>query len=98
MIVRMCRVRIMGERDSLPRVIESLQDIGLLHLAIPPQSEGLIPYKLDERQERHRRYLRRAIQEVDYCVEELRRGQEQRRAGHEKPTLSDLSRLGPPRP
>jgi len=92
MIVEMCRVRIMGERDALPHVIESLQDIGLLHLATPPQSDALMTYKLDERQERHRRYLRRAIQEVDYCVEELHIGQTQPQAEYAKCTLSDLSR------
>jgi len=65
MIVKMSRLRILGPRDSLPDVIKTLQDIGLLHLGNPPQSKALTPFKLDRRQERHRRYLRRAIQEVE---------------------------------
>jgi V/A-type H+/Na+-transporting ATPase subunit I len=71
-IVKMSRLRVMGPRDRLSEVIKTLQDIGLLHLVNPPQSEVLLPFKLDPRQERQRRYLRRAIQEVEYSLEELK--------------------------
>ena len=91
MIVRMSRLRILGPRDSLPNVIKTLQDIGLLHLGNPPQSEALTPFKLDSRQERHRRYLRRAIQEVEYCLEEFHLGQDQTHVQHQECTTSDYA-------
>ena len=92
MIVKMSRLRILGPRDSLPDVIKTLQDIGLLHLGNPPQSKALTPFKLDRRQERHRRYLRRAIQEVEYCLEEFRLGQDQTHVEHQECTTSDYAR------
>ena len=91
MIVKMSRLRILGPRDSLPDVIKTLQDIGLLHLGNPPQSKALTPFKLDSRQERHRRYLRRAIQEVEYCLEEFRLGQDQTHVQHQECTTSDYA-------
>ena len=63
----------------------------MLHLAALPKAKPSRPFKLDKRQERHRRYLRRAIQEVEYCLEEFRLGQDQTHMQRQEYTTSDYA-------
>jgi V/A-type H+-transporting ATPase subunit I len=71
MIVAMSRVRILGPRERLDEVLETLQDLGLVHLA-PPPDRGLAPLALTPRQERRRRQLRRALEDVEGTLAFLR--------------------------
>ncbi|HSU83545.1 MAG TPA: V-type ATPase 116kDa subunit family protein [Thermoanaerobaculia bacterium] len=65
MIVAMSRVRVLGPRERLGEVLDVLQDLGLVHLAPPSTGAGLAPAELTPRQERERRHLRRALEDLD---------------------------------
>lgn len=60
----MSKVRLLGPRDRLPEVLHALQDIGILHLAAPTAAAPLGPLQLTPAQERERRHLRQALEDV----------------------------------
>jgi V/A-type H+-transporting ATPase subunit I len=70
-IIEMAKVRVLGPRDRLPEVLAVLQDLGLLHLAAPARAGPLAPLELSPAQERERRHLRRALEDVAYALAEL---------------------------
>jgi V/A-type H+-transporting ATPase subunit I len=70
-IIEMSKVRVLGPRDRLADVLHTLQDIGILHLAAPTMAQPLAPSELSPREERERRFLRNAVEDVDHALAEL---------------------------
>jgi V/A-type H+/Na+-transporting ATPase subunit I len=71
MIVTMSKVRIIGPRDRLPDVLHTLQDLGILHLAAPGGTQPVAPLTLSPAQGRERRYLRDALDDIEWTLTEL---------------------------
>jgi V/A-type H+-transporting ATPase subunit I len=71
MILRMAKVRILGPRDWLPDVLRSLQNLGILHLTAPAAGPPLAHAVLSSAQERERRHLLGAIEDVHASLKEL---------------------------
>jgi V/A-type H+/Na+-transporting ATPase subunit I len=72
MILTMAKVRILGPRDRLPEVLRSLQALSVLHLTPPTAAAPLVPAQLSSRQDRERRYLLAAMDDVDAALAELK--------------------------
>ncbi len=72
MILAMAKVRLLGPRDRLPEVLRSLQQAGVLHLTPPTAVASLTQAQLTPREERERRYLLAAMEDVDAALEQLR--------------------------
>jgi len=75
MIIEMSKVRLLGPRDQLPRVLRVLQDLGLLHLAPPSlalEPQGLGRAQLATREQRERRHLQRIVGDIEAAMGELR--------------------------
>lgn len=71
MILPMTRIRIIGRRTDLPRVLERIQDLGLVHLAAPRLQQESEPEPLTSRQRRFCRNLQRIIADVDQALAAL---------------------------
>jgi len=71
MIIEMSKVRVLGPRDRLGDVLRALQDLGILHLAPPGAGDQLSPLALSPGQERERRHLRAALDDVERALAEL---------------------------
>ncbi len=71
MILAMAKLRLLGPRDRLPDVLRSLQTLGILHLTPPSAVTPLTHESLSPRQERERRHLLAAIEDVDQALGEL---------------------------
>jgi V/A-type H+-transporting ATPase subunit I len=72
MILAMAKVRVLGPRDRLPDVLRSLQRAGVLHLTPPTAAAPLQHTQLTAREERERRHLLEAMEDVDAALEQLR--------------------------
>jgi V/A-type H+/Na+-transporting ATPase subunit I len=70
-IIEMSKVRILGPRERLPDVLRALQDVGLVHLAAPTTVQPLTALRLSPREERERRYLHSALEDVERAMSEL---------------------------
>jgi V/A-type H+-transporting ATPase subunit I len=70
-IIEMSKVRVLGPRERLPDVLRALQDLGTLHLAAPTGVTPLAPFELSPVQERERRHLRSALDDVERALTEL---------------------------
>lgn len=68
MILAMAKVRVLGPRSSLPAVLRSLQELGVLHLTPPTYHPPMAPATLSTRQERERRHLLAAADDVDAAL------------------------------
>ena len=64
MILAMSRVRILGPRPKLAEVLGALQDLGLIHLAPPPETSVLTPVLTSPREERLRLRLGRLLEDA----------------------------------
>lgn len=84
MILEMAKVRLIGPRSCLPGVLRSLQELGVLHLTPPAYHPPMAPATLSPRQERERRHLLAAADDVDASLEAL------------DPWLPPAGRAGPP--
>ena len=71
MILGMSRVRMLGPRDQLQAVLGRVQDLGLVQLIEPAETEALSHLDLTPEQERHVRSVRKVVQDVDIAVELL---------------------------
>jgi len=71
MILTMAKVRILGPRDRLPDVLRSLQSLAVLHLTPPAPVAPLTQTALSGHQERERRHLLSAIEDVHAALAEL---------------------------
>lgn len=71
MILPMSKVRIMGPRGLLPRVMPILQDFGQLHLTRPKEPAGVTPALRDPEEERRERRLERIREVVSRALRAL---------------------------
>ena len=71
MIIEMSKVRVLGPRQRLSDVLRTLQDLGTLHLAAPAALRPLAPLDLSPAQDRERRHLRSALDDVEAALVEL---------------------------
>jgi V/A-type H+/Na+-transporting ATPase subunit I len=83
-ILAMAKVRVLGPRSSLPDVLRCLQELGMLHLTPPVYHPPMAPAALSTRQERERRHLLAAADDVDAALSAL------------EPWLPAAGRAGPP--
>ncbi|HKI87213.1 MAG TPA: V-type ATPase 116kDa subunit family protein, partial [Thermoanaerobaculia bacterium] len=67
----MAKVRIMGPKAELSAVLDALQQLAILHLALPRQREGLSIEPSSPRSERRRRQLSAALQRADLAMKAL---------------------------
>lgn len=72
MILEMAKVRVLGPKGRLPDVLRSLQDLGVLHLTAPSAGGPLAPVQISQRQERERRHLLAAIEDIGAVLTDLR--------------------------
>lgn len=72
MIIAMSKVRLLGPRDRLEDVMRVLQDLGILHLDQPESEATLGALEPGAREVRERRQLRRALEDVEWVLAELR--------------------------
>ncbi|HWP03215.1 MAG TPA: V-type ATPase 116kDa subunit family protein [Gemmatimonadaceae bacterium] len=71
MIIPMARVRILGPRTLLQDTLLALQDFGRLHMDEAPRSPGIFLATIDERTARQRRYVSRALDEIEEALSQL---------------------------
>ncbi len=67
-IIEMAKIRVMGPRDRLPAVLQTLQDVGTLHLSAPDPAAHLPPLELTTAQSREQRHLRRALDHIERAL------------------------------
>lgn len=91
MIVRMTRVRVLGPRENLERVVRAAQDLGLLHLA-PPTHPALRPALPEPRRQAERVRLQRALEDTEAALALLGLLSEEARSVSNA-TTGELSRL-----
>lgn len=72
MILAMAKVRVLGPRDRLPDVLRSLQRAGVLHLTPPAAASPLVGARLTPREERERRHLLVAMEDLGAALDQLR--------------------------
>lgn len=71
MILPMSKVRIMGPRELLPKVMPILQDFGQLHLSPPKDSRGVTSVHKGPSEERRERQLGRIRESVEAALRAL---------------------------
>ncbi len=64
----MSRLRVLGPREALPKTLEALQDLGLVHLAAPTRRGALATAALAPRQLRLERQLKRILDDVKSAI------------------------------
>jgi V/A-type H+-transporting ATPase subunit I len=85
MILPMTKVRVLGPRDVLPRVLVVLQDFGRLHVTPPREVPGLRLLHLVPEEERRRRRMGRIRRAVRAALAELDVGRQLRPRAEELP-------------
>ncbi|HET9709115.1 MAG TPA: V-type ATPase 116kDa subunit family protein, partial [Gemmatimonadales bacterium] len=70
MIIAMAKLRILGPRERLEEVLRVLQDLSLIHLS-SPEAAPLARVQLTPAQERERRHLAAALEDVERAVNAL---------------------------
>lgn len=88
MIRKMTKVRIMGPRDRLSRVLIAVQRLGILHLADSPRVEGLRQGALEPADQARRHWLLDRLEDVEAIAGGLRLPSDSGGASR------DLGRLG----
>ena len=71
MILDMSRIRLLGPRNQLQAVLARVQDLGLVHLVEPPETEALSRLGLTVEQQRHVKRVRKVGADVDRAIELL---------------------------
>lgn len=71
MIIPMARVRILGPRTLLQDTLLALQDFGRLHMDEAARGPNISPTTIDERTARQRRYVLRALDEIEEALSHL---------------------------
>lgn len=71
MIVSMQRVRILGPRTRIVPVVETLQDLGVLHLCRSELEPPLSPLSLTAQHARHVAHVQRALGDVEEALARL---------------------------
>jgi V/A-type H+-transporting ATPase subunit I len=70
-IVSMQKVRILGPRSRIAAVIDTLQDLGLVHLCRPDLGPPLTSMSLTPTQARHVRHIEAALDDVEEALNRL---------------------------
>jgi V/A-type H+-transporting ATPase subunit I len=91
MIVPMAKVRILGTRTALPEVIQTLQDIGIVHVAPQPGLRDPTFSPVAPVEPRRRRQLLRILDDVEAALGRLANG-ERRPMPPRTPSTSDWAR------
>jgi V/A-type H+-transporting ATPase subunit I len=63
-ILEMAKIRIIGPREALEATLEILQELGVVHLAVPPETGPLAPIEFTPAQRRRRRQLDRILDDL----------------------------------
>jgi V/A-type H+/Na+-transporting ATPase subunit I len=71
MILDMARIRLLGPKDQLQAVLARVQDLGLVHLVEPAETESLSLLGLTREEERHVSRVRRVSEDVDVALQLL---------------------------
>jgi len=71
LILNMSRIRILGPRGQLQSVLGCVQDLGLVQLVEPSETESLSLLGLTPEQARHVRGVRKVVKDVDTALELL---------------------------
>ncbi len=71
MILEMSRIRLLGPRAELQPVLGRIQDLGLVHLDEPAETESRTLLDLTPEQQRHVRGVRNVAHDVDAAIELL---------------------------
>jgi len=71
MILDMARIRLLGPKDELQAVLGRIQDLGLVHLIEPAETESLSLLGLGREEQRHVRRVRRISEDVDIALQLL---------------------------
>jgi len=71
LILNMSRIRMLGPKEQLQAVLGRVQDLGLVQLVEPAETESLSALKLTPEQERHVRGIRKVVKDVDTAIELL---------------------------
>lgn len=71
MIIAMSRVRVLGPWDQLDRVLQEIQDIGLMHLVQPKSNDQLREVALTKRQMRERDWIMRLLEDLEVVASQL---------------------------
>lgn len=71
MIIAMAKVRILGPRDHFPDVLRALQDLSLVHLTASEAVAPLDHLQLSAAQDRERRHLSIALDDLEAVIGEL---------------------------
>ncbi len=80
MILEMSRIRMLGPRAQLQPVLARIQDLGLVQLDEPAESEASSPLGLTPEQQRHLRSVRRVAEDVDTAIDLLGKAPSSHRA------------------
>ncbi|MBT8453642.1 MAG: hypothetical protein KJO40_16880 [Deltaproteobacteria bacterium] len=67
----MSRIRMLGPRERLQSCLGCVQDVGLVQLIEPVETESLTPLGLSVEQEHHMRSVRKVVEDVDGALELL---------------------------
>jgi V/A-type H+-transporting ATPase subunit I len=67
----MSRIRMLGPREQLQAVLGRVQDLGLVQLVEPAETESLTPLGLTPEQARHVRGVRKIVKDIDVALELL---------------------------
>jgi V/A-type H+/Na+-transporting ATPase subunit I len=70
-ILPMCRVRLLGPRELLGRVLGALQDFGRVQLDDILEHDGLTPVRLSTREHRERRQMARVAEDAERAMQLL---------------------------
>ena len=71
MILDMSRIRMLGPKDQLQAVLGRVQDLGLVHLVEPAETESLSLLGLSAEQRRHVQGVQRIAKDVDIALQLL---------------------------
>jgi V/A-type H+-transporting ATPase subunit I len=71
MILDMARIRLLGPKDQLQAALARIQDLGLVHLVEPAETESLSLLDLTREEERHVNRVRRVSEDVDIALQLL---------------------------
>ena len=71
MILKMSRIRMLGPREQLQSCLGCVQDVGLVQLVEPGETEALSPLGLTLEQEHHVRSVRKVVEDIDASLDLL---------------------------
>jgi V/A-type H+-transporting ATPase subunit I len=83
LILNMSRIRMLGPKEQLQAVLGRVQDLGLVQLVEPAETESMSLLGLTPEQERHVRGIRKVVKDVDAAIELLGETPSPAKAAHD---------------